>query len=103
DGVRISGHQCGRAGLRLIKITGSAFAAFVRDQYTTLPERKDRPLYIYLDVAWKYTDPADMVSPDLRRYIPAAQVRDFVGVVFHEFVSLSIQHLVHEMGTRLLA
>ncbi len=31
------------------------------------------------------------------------QVRDLVELVFHEFVSLSIQHLVHEMGQRLLA
>ncbi len=33
----------------------------------------------------------------------AEQVRDVVQVVFHEFVSMSIQHLMHEMGQRLLA
>ena len=33
---------------------------------------------------------------------PPAQVRDVVCAVFHEFVSESIQHLVHEMGQRLL-
>jgi urate oxidase len=31
------------------------------------------------------------------------QMRDLVRVVFHEFVSESIQHLVHEMGQRALA
>ena len=36
-------------------------------------------------------------------HIPAEQVRDFAQTVFHEFVSESIQHLVHEMGQRLLA
>ena len=102
DGVKVVGHRCGRAGLRLIKITGSSFADFVRDAYTTLPERRDRPLFIYLDIGWKYADVADMLAPDLRRYIAAEQVRDLVQVVFHEFVSKSIQHLVHEMGTRLL-
>jgi urate oxidase len=30
-------------------------------------------------------------------------VRDLARVVFHEFVSESIQHLVHEMGQRLLS
>ena len=30
------------------------------------------------------------------------QVADLAGAVFHEFVSLSIQHLVHEIGQRML-
>jgi urate oxidase len=102
DGARLTAHRCGRAGMQLIKITGSAFAQFMRDEYTTLPERVDRPLFIYLDVYWKYTDPAQMVAPELSYYIPADQVRDLVQVVFHEFVSMSIQHLIHEMGLRLL-
>src|SRR5689334_1682858 len=38
DGVRVSGHECGRLGLQMIKITGSAFTHFVRDGFTTLPE-----------------------------------------------------------------
>jgi urate oxidase len=102
DGVRITAHRCGRAGLQLIKVTGSSFAQFVRDEYTTLPERVDRPLFIYLDVFWRYADVARMVAPELSHYIAAEQVRDFVQVVFHSFVSMSIQHLVHEMGVRLL-
>jgi urate oxidase len=98
----VTGHRCGCMGLQLIKITGSAFARFARDEYTTLPERIDRPLFIYLDVYWRYADPGDATSADLSRYVPLEQVRDLVGAVFHSFVSMSIQHLVHEMGTRLL-
>jgi urate oxidase len=30
------------------------------------------------------------------------QVRDLVATVFHQFVSESIQHLVHEFGQRIL-
>ncbi|MGH2347681.1 MAG: factor-independent urate hydroxylase, partial [Chloroflexota bacterium] len=37
------------------------------------------------------------------RYVAAEQVRDLIQVVFDQFVSESIQHLLHEMGTRLLA
>jgi urate oxidase len=100
--IVISVHRCGRIGLQLLKVTGSAFTRFVRDSYTTLPERSDRPLFLYLDVYWKYTDSFDLVDPSFKHYVAAEQVRDFVQVVFHEFVSESIQHLVHEMGQRLL-
>ena len=102
EDVRVTEHSCGRDGLQLIKITGSSFASFVRDAYTTLPERKDRPLFIYVDIGWKYSDTADMLGNDHRRYVPAEQIRDLAKTVFHEFVSMSIQHLVHEMGTRIL-
>jgi urate oxidase / 2-oxo-4-hydroxy-4-carboxy-5-ureidoimidazoline decarboxylase len=103
DGVAVTGHQCGRLGLQMIKVTGSAFTRFVRDAYTTLPERVDRPLFIYLDLFWRYGDTADMLDLARGRYVAAAQVRDLAATVFHEFVSLSIQHLIHEMGKRLLA
>ncbi len=96
-------HQCGRVGLELLKVTGSAFTRFLHDEYTTLPERVDRPLFIYLDVYWKYAQSADLLTPDHRKYVPAEQVRDVLQTVFHEFVSESIQHLVHEMALRLLA
>ena len=32
----------------------------------------------------------------------AEQVSDLAAAVFHDFVSLSIQHLVHEIGNRIL-
>lgn len=96
--TKITDHRCGRVGMHLFKVTGSAFTHFVRDNYTTLPERGDRPLYIYLDVFWKYTDPAHMQA----HYVPSEQIRDVAQSVFHEFVSESIQHLMHEMGLRLL-
>lgn len=102
DDVTVTAHQCGRVGMQLIKLTGSSFAQFVRDQHTTLPEVKDRPLFIFLDVHWSYADPADLLDPSHARYVAAEQVRDLVQVVFHEFNSRSIQHLVHEMGVRLL-
>ncbi len=94
--------RSGQVGLRLLKTTGSAFTRFARDDATTLPERSDRPLFIHLDVHWRYAEPADALAGDPARYVAAAQVRDVVATVFHEFVSESIQHLVHEMGQRLL-
>jgi urate oxidase len=98
----LSDLRSGRVGLELVKITGSAFAAFPRDDYTTLPERSDRPLFIHLDIAWRYADPFVTIDPYPDEYVAHEQVADLVASVFHEFVSLSIQHLVNEMGTRIL-
>jgi urate oxidase len=42
------------------------------------------------------------VEPDASRYVDGQQVADLAAVVFHQFVSLSIQHLVHEIGSRML-
>src|SRR5438445_184586 len=80
-GAVIAAHRCGRVGLQLMKVTGSAFTRFVRDRYTTLPERGDRPLFIYLDVYWTYADVARLVAPDLSGYVAAEQVRDVVQAV----------------------
>ena len=96
--TRITNHSCGQVGMHLFKVTGSAFTNFARDTYTTLPERGDRPLFIYLDIHWRYSNIADMHS----QYIAHEQVRDVAQTVFHEFVSESIQHLIHEIGLRLL-
>ena len=85
----------GREDMRLLKVTGSSFTRFARDEYTTLPERVDRPLLIRMDVSWRYGDPgADHVDP--------WEVREHVAATFDDFVSESIQHLVHEMGLRML-
>jgi urate oxidase len=94
DGLRDL--RSGREDLLLLKVTGSAFTRFARDDYTTLPERIDRPLFIRMDVWWRYGDPAG-------ERVSSLEVREEIMRTFDEFVSESIQHLVHEMGTRMLA
>jgi len=48
-----------------------------------------------MDVRWRYGDPeAGHVDP--------WEVREEVAATFDDFVSESIQHLVHEMGLRML-
>jgi urate oxidase len=84
----------GRHGMLLLKTRGSAFTKFARDEYTTLPERGDRPLFIRVDADWRYVGD---------EYVDSRTVRDHFAATFDDFVSESIQHLVHEMGTRLLA
>jgi urate oxidase len=99
--VELDDLRSGRVELDLLKITGSSFAAFARDQYTTLPERPDRLLFSNVDIAWRYADSMVAIEPDPAHYVPSEQVADLAAVVFHQFVSLSIQHLVHEIGQRM--
>jgi len=98
--IRISDARSGLEGLRLLKTTGSSFAQFARDRYTSLPELTDRPLTIRMDVHWRYGDVRD--ATDAKRHVPADHVRRAIEVTFHEFDSRSIQHLVHVIGTSLL-
>jgi urate oxidase len=99
-GGGVVAHEAGWVGLRLLKTTGSAFTKFARDDDTTLPERADRPLYIHLDVHWTYGDLATSTSDS---HVPARDVLAVVLETFDDFVSESIQHLVFEMGQRVLA
>ena len=105
DGIdgksEITAARSGWEGMVLVKTTGSSFATFARDDYTTLPDLADRPLTIRMDVYWRYTDLADGVAEGPGFLGPRA-VRDEIERIFHEFNSRSIQHLVHEMATRLL-
>jgi urate oxidase len=87
-------HRSGRAGIRLMKLTGSSFEGFVRDEYTTLADSRDRPLFVHLDVHWRNGDFAQRADGEA--------VRDSVAATFAEFDSASIQELVHEMGLRVL-
>ena len=102
DGVQVTDHSCGLTGLSLMKLTGSAFTAFVRDDYTTLPERRDRPLFVLMDVGWRYQASDDLLNLARGAYVPHEQIHDLLATTFAEFVSESIQHLLHEMGIRAL-
>jgi len=106
DGVsgkpEITSARSGWEGLEFVKTTGSSFATFARDDYTTLPELSDRPLTIRMDVFWRYGDLKDGVA-EATGFLGPQAVRDEIERIFHEFNSRSIQHLVHEIGSRLFA
>jgi urate oxidase len=98
----IVSHECAVTDLQLIKVSGSSFYGFVRDEYTTLPESYDRPLYIFLDIFWKYDQPENAIDAGLGGYVPAEQIRDITHNVFHEMKSPSIQYLIYQVGHRIL-
>jgi urate oxidase / 2-oxo-4-hydroxy-4-carboxy-5-ureidoimidazoline decarboxylase len=88
----------GLRGFRLLRLGGSSFFGFVRDQYTTLPDLIDRPLHMWLDLEWRYTDPASAFNDGQ----VIARVRHLVHDVFDSFESGSIQQLIHRIGVRVL-
>jgi urate oxidase/2-oxo-4-hydroxy-4-carboxy-5-ureidoimidazoline decarboxylase len=90
--------RSGIDGFRLLRLGGSAFQGFIRDEYTTLPELKDRPLHMWLDLAWSYVHFDDAFSAGS----VTAAARRIVADVFNCFESGSIQQVIYQMGTRLL-
>lgn len=98
----IVSQRSGVSDLQLIKVSGSSFYGFIRDEYTTLPESFDRPLFIYLDIHWRYRDPLDACDVSRGNYVAAEQAGDIAHHVFHERESPSIQSLIYQIGLRLL-
>ena len=89
----------GIQGFRLLRLGGSAFHGFVRDEYTTLPDIKNRPLRMGLDLEWNYTGAVAAFSGGK---IPAS-VRAIVHQVFEGFESGSIQEVIYQIGSKMLA
>jgi urate oxidase/2-oxo-4-hydroxy-4-carboxy-5-ureidoimidazoline decarboxylase len=89
----------GIQGFKLLRLGGSAFQGFVRDQYTTLPDIANRPLHMWLDLGWLYTESSLAFSSGW----VTASVRRIVHEVFDGFASGSIQQVIHQIGTKMLA
>jgi urate oxidase / 2-oxo-4-hydroxy-4-carboxy-5-ureidoimidazoline decarboxylase len=89
----------GIQGFKLLRLGGSSFQGFVRDQYTTLPDIADRPLHMWLDLEWRYTSAEGAFTNGS----VTGRVRQLVLDVFRSFESGSIQQVIYQMGTTLLA
>jgi urate oxidase / 2-oxo-4-hydroxy-4-carboxy-5-ureidoimidazoline decarboxylase len=100
--VVINSLSCSLMGLQLIKVSGSSFYGFIRDEYTTLPESYDRPLYVFLNIYWEYANISDALSGKSTFYVPSEQVRDIAQTIFHENKTPSIQYLIYQIGLKLL-
>jgi len=98
-GLRTVEASSGIHGFRLLRLGGSAFYGFVRDQYTTLPDIKNRPLHMWLDLEWWYSTPEAACSEGKT----TARVRETVQQVFQSFESGSIQEVIYQIGGNILA
>jgi urate oxidase len=102
DGVELTEAESGVTGIELVKVKDNSFTGYVQDEYTTLPERENRTLYVALDIFWTYSDAADALGDEPEQYVPAEQVRDIAQVVFDELDVNSIQELIYQIGERTL-
>ncbi|MFD2213432.1 factor-independent urate hydroxylase [Metabacillus endolithicus] len=102
SGVEVVEQNSGILDLQLIKVRGNSFIGFIRDEYTTLPEDNNRPLFIYLNIGWEYEDLENSTGVVPNLYVCAEQVKDIASSVFHELETPSIQYLIYLIGCRVL-
>ena len=103
--VTVEGHgeeQCvwvlsGLRDLVLLKSTGSEFAGFLRDRYTTLPETRDRVLATSLTACWRH------IRPEGDWDALHASIREVLISQFATVHSLALQQSLWEMGKAVLA
>jgi urate oxidase len=89
--------EAGLDGLSLLKTADSAFAGFIRDAYTTLPETHDRIFATVLSADWLY----GQASVDWNRC--HQQVRQALLETFGGHKSQSVQQTLYAMGAAALA
>jgi urate oxidase len=82
----------GLSGLVLLKTTGSEFAGFPRDRYTTLAETDERVLATAVTARWRYAD----VSVDHGAVFEGVRVA--LVETFAALHSLALQQTLYAMG-----
>nr|WP_289214979.1 urate oxidase [Halobacillus campisalis] len=102
DGIHVKHQQSSLLDLQLIKVKGNSFVGYIRDEYTTLPEDGNRPLFIYLNLHWQYEKEEHATGAEPSQYTAAAQIKDIAASVFHEKTTPSIQSLIYHIGCRVL-
>ena len=93
DGEHVVG---GVKDLVLLKSTGSEFAGFLTDEYTTLAETHDRVMATSLDAKWRF----GTVDVDWDAVVP--RVREILVTRFAKLQSLALQQTLWAMGTAVL-
>ena len=81
----------------ILKSSHSAFAGFLRDEYTTLPETRDRLLATSLTATLAVSQPP--MSTSAR---PGARCGTTLLEAFAEHDSQSVQHTLYAMGQAVL-
>jgi urate oxidase len=89
EGTRV---EAGIDDLLIMKTAHSSFAGFPRDEFTTLPETRDRLLATSMTARWQYQDADVEFEPSWR------VVRDTLLETFALHHSESVQHTLYAMG-----
>jgi urate oxidase len=84
--------ECGIEDLLILKTTGSGFEGYLKDEFTTLPETKDRIFATKLKATWTYDKrPAGYVATN-------GSILDAMLSVFAVNYSPSVQVTLFQMG-----
>jgi urate oxidase len=86
----------GLKDLVLLKSTGSEFAGFLKDEFTTLPETHDRVMATALDAKWRFSS----VDIDWNTVYPA--IKSLMVKKFATLQSLALQQTLWHMGTAVM-
>jgi urate oxidase len=86
--------------LVILKSTGSEFAGFLKDEYTTLGETHDRVMATALDVKWRYGGIGDAASVEWNEIYASA--KSLMVKEFATLQSLALQQTLWHMGTAVL-
>lgn len=89
--------SAGLKGLEILKTGKSAFSGYLKDEFTTLPETRDRLFGTVLDANWTYKS----VSVDFNA--AHASVRHALLETFAAHQSESVQHSLYDMAAAALA
>ncbi len=88
--------RAGLRGLVVLKTADSAFAGFPRDEYTTLPETRDRLLATSITAVWNY-------ASGFSDFAARTAVRTALVETFASHRSKSVQHTLYAMGEAALS
>lgn len=88
--------ESGVEDLIVLKTTGSGFAGYLKDAFTTLPETTDRIFSTAIKATWRYENVADATDGVFR------EIRNTILRVFADHDSLSVQHTLYAMGEAIL-
>src|SRR4030095_1583515 len=88
--------ESGIEDLIVLKTTASEFWGFIRDQYTTLPEVRDRIFATSMSARWYYKGNWSEFNSTHQR------VRTLMLEVFARHHSLAVQQTMYEMGEEIL-
>jgi len=86
----------GLRGLVVLKTADSAFSGFPSDEFTTLPETRDRVLATSITAAWRY-------APGFSDFGQRSPVREALIETFAVHRSESVQQTLYAMGQAALA
>jgi urate oxidase len=87
--------------LVLLNTTASEFWGYPRDEYTTLPETKDRILATAVRAQWRYR-PEAVASPDAGWGAAFASAKAALLAAFSGTYSYSLQQTLYAMGSAVL-